>query len=34
MITSKLPFKMTEIGSKQTPKLPNEFIEFDQLLDG
>ncbi len=32
MITTKMPFKMSEIESKKTPKLPPEFAEFDNLL--
>jgi hypothetical protein len=34
MITTKTPFKISEIGSKKTPKLPSEFAEFDDLLGG
>ena len=34
MITTKFPFKVTKLGSDPTPKLPNEFKEYDQLLEG
>jgi hypothetical protein len=32
MITKKRPFRMSEIFIKQTPKLPVEFKEFDEIL--
>ena len=29
----KIPFKMLEIGTKQTPKLANEFVDLNSLLE-
>jgi len=34
MITTKTPFKIGEIVYKQTPILPSEFTEYDNLLGG
>jgi hypothetical protein len=34
MITTKLPFRASKIAIDKTPKLPSEFNEFDDLLEG
>ena len=34
MCTNERPFKLTQIAVKPTPLLPNDYEDFNELLDG